>query len=195
MSASLIRRLAMVLSPLLEQHLDVRLYQSKRSHDINVSHPLCPANGERLVLVRQIDHHDRSGLENVNGCLTIIIVSQAVNPLLNMIFGVLAALFVGLTLWRLLRFRRMADSLEVSPFNLTEISHRGVRRVLPWRQSLELRNRLHRGCVEIGPPGTHTRYGSTIDFSSSIARCTWFWRMADSFPRRLPPNELDAYLG
>jgi hypothetical protein len=76
-----------------------------------------------------------------------------VNPLLNMIFGVLAAIFVGLTVWRLLRLRGMADSLEVSPFNLTEISHRGVRRVLPWRQSLELRNRPRRGCVEVGPPG------------------------------------------
>jgi len=87
------------------------------------------------------------------GCLTIIIVSQAVNPLLNTIFGLLAALLLGLTVWRLLRLRRMADSVEVSPFNLTEVSHRGVRRVLSWQQSLELRNRPRRGCVEIGPLG------------------------------------------
>ena len=92
------------------------------------------------------------------GCLTIIIVSEAVNPLLNTMFGVLAALFVAQTLWRLIRLRRMAGSLEVSPFNLTEINHRGDRRALPWNQPLELRNRPRRGCVEIGPPG----YGDPI---------------------------------
>jgi hypothetical protein len=56
----------MVLSPLLEQHLDVRLYQSKRRHNINVSHPLYLANTDRLVFTWQIDDHDSSGLVNVN---------------------------------------------------------------------------------------------------------------------------------
>jgi hypothetical protein len=56
----------MVLSPVLEQQLDVRFYQSKRRYDIGVSHPPDLANTERLVRVRQIDHDNSSSLANVN---------------------------------------------------------------------------------------------------------------------------------
>jgi len=56
----------MVLSPVLEQQLDVRFHQSKRRHDIGVSHPPDLANTERLVRVRQIDHDNRASLANVN---------------------------------------------------------------------------------------------------------------------------------
>jgi len=84
----------------------------------------------------------------------IIIVSDAVSPLLNMLCGTAAACCIAVAAWRVHRLRRMDMTFEVSPFNLTEIGADGSRRVLPWRQPLVLRNRPSRRCVEVGPRGS-----------------------------------------
>jgi hypothetical protein len=56
----------MVSSPLLEQHVDIRLYEPNRSDDVGGPHLLDRANAERLVAVRKVDHNDGSGLSNVD---------------------------------------------------------------------------------------------------------------------------------
>jgi hypothetical protein len=56
----------MVLPPLLEQHLDVRLDQPKRRHDIDVSHSPYGADAERLSAAGKFDDDDSSGLAYVN---------------------------------------------------------------------------------------------------------------------------------
>ena len=84
------------------------------------------------------------------GSGSIIVVSGAVNPILNSMCFVLG----GATLLRCVlsfrQFRRMRRWIEVSPFNLTEINERGARRVLRWGQPLVLRDRPWRRCIQVG---------------------------------------------
>jgi hypothetical protein len=56
----------MVLPPLFQQHLHVRLDQAKRRHDVSVSHPPSRANAEWSARCRQIDHNNGSGLSNMD---------------------------------------------------------------------------------------------------------------------------------
>jgi hypothetical protein len=105
------------------------------------------------------------------GCLAIIGVSGAINPTLNMLCAggaLLAALLIG---WRLQRLARADRIIEVSPFNLTEISGNGRRRILSWRQPLVLRYRAMYQRLEVGPAGGTDRIyvdTSVLEFRRAV---------------------------
>ena len=88
------------------------------------------------------------------GSLGTILVSGAASPPLTWGCTIVAVSATIVCLFRLRRLRRMETHIEVSAFNLTEVSENGARRrVLSWRQPLELRNRRWHKFVEIGPSG------------------------------------------
>jgi hypothetical protein len=56
----------MVLPPLFQQHLDVRLNEADRRHDISVSHSPDRPDTKRLVAVWKADHDHAAALSNMH---------------------------------------------------------------------------------------------------------------------------------
>jgi len=107
----------------------------------------------------------------LTGCLAIIGVSGAINPTLNLLCASGALLAGFLMVWRLLRLARADRIIEVSPFNLTEISGNGSRRILSWRQPLVLQYREMYHRLEVGPEGSTDRIyvdTSVLEFRRAV---------------------------
>jgi hypothetical protein len=56
----------MVPSPLVQQHLDIRLDDTECRYDIGGAHPSHAPNGGRLIALGKIDHDNHPGLSNMD---------------------------------------------------------------------------------------------------------------------------------
>jgi len=62
----------MVLPPLRQQQLDIRLDETNRCDNVEIPHPMDYTDAERLVTLRKVDDHVGPGLPHMHVCRPVL---------------------------------------------------------------------------------------------------------------------------